>query len=528
MREYPANRGPVADARNLRRVEHAVARILAETERPVEVYEAALEAIGRPIGWQLGAVWELDPQDGCLHCVRTWRAGEAADEFQALSEALALAPGEGLPGRVLESGEPAWLVDAPADANFPRAAAARRDGLHAGFGYPLRSARGVVGVMEFFARELRAPDERLLATMRVVGSHVGQFVARRRAEEEVRSRESRLRAMLEAALDAVVSMDAQGHVIGWNNAAETIFGYPASEATGREMAELIVPPRLRDAHRRGLARFLETRRGQVLDHRLELTGMRSDGTEFPVELTITRISLPGAPTFTGYLRDITDRVTADQELRASRARLVEVADAERKRIQRNLHDGAQQRLTSVLLRLGMLRASSGPDYRLLDEAIDELAAGLDEIRVLASGLHPAVLTERGLTAALEALALQSPVPVELETIPDRRLPEQIEAAAYYVVAEALANVQKHAGARCVLVRVGTEDDRVEVAVMDDGAGGADEDGRGLRGLADRVESLGGTLTLESPAGGGTRLRAAIPLGPARPLPAATPPHRASA
>jgi PAS domain S-box-containing protein len=510
MSESAANRGPVADAQDLRRVEHAVARILAETERPVEVYEATLAVIGQPIGWPLGAVWELDPEDGCLHCVRTWRASEPGDEFQALSEAMALAPGEGLPGRVLASGAPAWLVDAPADANFPRAAAARRDGLHAGFGFPLRSARGVVGVMEFFARELREPDERLLATMGVVGSQVGQFVARCRAEEDVRARESRLRAMLEAAL------------------AESIFGYHASEATGREMAELIVPPRLRDAHRRGLARYLETRRGVVLDRRLELTGMRRDGTEFPVELTITRIAVPGAPTFTGYLRDITDRVTADQELQASRARLVEVADAERKRIQRNLHDGAQQRLTSVLLRLGMLRASSGPDYRLLNLAIDELAAGLDEIRVLASGLHPAVLTERGLTAALEALALQTPVPVELATLPDRPLPEQIEAAAYYVVAEALANVQKHADARRVLVRVATDDDRVEVTVIDDGTGGADEEGGGLRGLADRVESLGGTLALDSPAGGGTRLRAEIPLGATRPLQAATRPRRASA
>ena len=120
--------------------------------------------------------------------------------------------------------------------------------------------------------------------------------------------------MLEAALDAVVSMDADGRVIGWNPAAETIFGYPASETVGREMAELIVPPRLRDAHRRGLARFLETRRGSVLDRRLELTGMRRDGSEFPVELTITRIALPGPPTFTGYLRDITERVTAELEL----------------------------------------------------------------------------------------------------------------------------------------------------------------------------------------------------------------------
>jgi len=526
MSESAANRGPVADARDLRRVEHAVARILAETESPVEVYEAALEAIGRPIGWQLGAVWEVDSEDGCLRCVRTWSAGEPADEFRTLSEALALAPGDGLPGRVLTSGAPAWVVDAPADANFPRAAAARRDGLRAGFGFPLRSARGVVGVMEFFARELREPDERLLATMGVVGSQVGQFVARRRAEEEVRARESRLRAMLDAALDAVVSMDAEGRVIGWNPAAETIFGYRSIEAIGREMADLIVPPRLREAHRRGLARYLESRRGVVLDRRVELTGMRRDGTEFPVELTITRIALAGPPTFTGYLRDITDRVTAELELRASRARLVEVADAERKRLQRNLHDGAQQQLTSVLLRLGMLRASSGPDYRLLNQAIDELAAGLDDIRALASGLHPAVLTERGLTAALEALALRAPIPVELETLPDRRLPEPIEAAAYYVVAEALANVQKHAGPASVLVRVTTDDDRLEVTVVDDGAGGADQEGGGLRGLTDRVESLGGILALESPEGAGTRLRAEIPLGQT-PLAAATGRGRAS-
>jgi PAS domain S-box-containing protein len=255
-----------------------------------------------------------------------------------------LQSGEGLPGRVVMSGAPVWMVDAPEDGNFPRAEAARRSGLHAGFGFPLRSPRGVVGVMEFFAGGLREPDERLLATMAVLGSQLGQFVARRRAEEEVRASESRLRAIINAALDAVVTMDAEGRVTGWNPAAEAIFGSSADDAIGQEMAELIVPPRLRDAHRRGLARFLETGRGAVLDRRLELTGLRRDNTEFPVELTITRIPLPGAPTFTGYLRDITDRVKAEQEIRDSRARVVEAADAERKRIQRNLHDGAQQRL----------------------------------------------------------------------------------------------------------------------------------------------------------------------------------------
>jgi PAS domain S-box-containing protein len=504
------NRRSSANVRDLRRVEHAVATILAETERPVEVYDAALEAIGRPLGWLLGAVWELDPADGRLHCACTWNAGERTEEFEGLSAALALSSGEGLPGRVLGSGRPTWLTDAPVDANFPRADVARRSGLHAGFAFPLRSPRGVVGVMEFFSGELREPDDRLLATMAALGSQVGQFVARRRAEEEVRARESRLTAMLEAALDAVVTMDAEGRVIGWNAAAEGIFGYEANAAIGREMAELIVPPALRDAHRRGLDRFVRTGRGKVFDRRLELTGLRSDGSEFPVELTITRIAVPGPPMFTGYLRDITDRIAADQEVRESRARLVEVADAERKRIQRNLHDGAQQRLTSALLCLGRVRAASPNADPMLERAVDELSTGLDEIRELANGLHPSILTARGLSAALESLALRSPVPVEVDAHLHDCLPEQVEAAAYYVVAEALANVHKHARARRVVVRAAIRDGKLEVSVDDDGAGGADADGRGLRGLADRVEALGGCLSVESTQGSGTRLRAEIP------------------
>jgi PAS domain S-box-containing protein len=509
MRTFRARR-PTGDPRGLQQVEHEVARILAETDQPVEVYAAALEAIGTSLGWELGSVWEADPGSARLRCVRTWRSGGAVTEFESLSGRIELEPGEGLPGRVLGSGEPAWIADAPEDTNFPRADAARRTGLRAAFGFPLRSPRGLVGVMEFFSRELREPDPELLRTMRVVGSQVGQFVARRQAEAEVRANESRLRAMLEAALDGVVTMDDRGRVTGWNPAAEAIFGYTAAEATGREMAELIVPPSLREAHRRGLARFLETGAPTILDRRLELTGMRRDGTEFPVELTITRIDLPGAPTFTGYLRDIGDRKRAELELRASRARLVEVADAERRRIQRNLHDGAQQRLTSVLLGLGRLRETGSVADSLLDQAIDELATGLQEIRELANGLHPAVLSERGLAAALEALALRAPLPVELRGSPDRRLPEPVEAAAYYLVAEALANVQKHAAARRVEISAVLDDGLLRVEVADDGTGGADERGDGLRGLVDRVEALGGSLTVASPPGGGTSLRAEIP------------------
>jgi PAS domain S-box-containing protein len=514
MTDSLRNRRQSAEADGLQPLEHEVARILAQTDRPVEVYEATLRAIGLSLGWELGMVWELEGEDGRLRCVRTWHRDGPAPAFDATSAELTLTPGEGLPGRVLASGEAAWILDLSEDRNFPRAEAARRSGLRAGFAFPLHSPQGVVGVMEFFAGSVQEPDQRLLATLSVLGSVVGQFVARRRAEDEVRARESRLRAMLEAALDAVVTMDARGRVIGWNHAAETIFGYAASDATGRDMASLIVPPALRDKHRRGLARFLATERPTVLDRRLELTGMRQDGSEFPVELTITRIPLAGPPAFTGYLRDITARKEAEQALRASLARLVAVADAERRRIQRNLHDGAQQRLTSALLILGRIRASSGEHAALLDLATDELASGLQEIRELAGGLHPSLLTERGLGAALEALAMRAPVPVELRSLPDRRLAEPVEAAAYYVVAEALANVHKHARAAHVVVEATAGAQRLEVVVTDDGLGGADDQGSGLRGLADRVEALDGRLTVESPPGGGTRLHAEIPHGSA--------------
>jgi PAS domain S-box-containing protein len=500
-----------ADVGNIQRVEYAVARILAESDQPVEVYDAVLRVIGSSLGWELGAVWEIAPRDRMLRCIRTWHARGGFLEFEALSERITLREGEGLPGMVVESGEPAWIVDAPESPNFPRAAMARRSGLHAAFGFPLLSPRGVVGMMEFFSRELRQPDERLLETMRELGSQVGQYVARRQAEDAVRASESRLRAMLEAALDAVVTMDDAGRIAGWNHAAETTFGYRADEVLGREMADTIVPPSLRSRHRRGLTRFLKTEEPVILDRRMELTGQHKNGTEFPVELTVTRISLPGPPMFTGYLRDITDRKRAEADLRASRARLVEIADAERRRIQRNLHDGAQQRITGVLLNLGRVRQAPLEHPDLIDLAIDELSASLDEIRELARGLHPSVLSERGLVKAVEALAVRTSVPMELDADVRTGLPEQVEAAAYYVVAEGLANTLKHADAERVDVRMRTSDDVLLVEVVDDGIGGADEEGGGLRGLADRIDALGGTLALESPPGGGTRLMARIPL-----------------
>jgi signal transduction histidine kinase len=205
-----------------------------------------------------------------------------------------------------------------------------------------------------------------------------------------------------------------------------------------------------------------------------------------------------------------------EELHASRARLVEAGTAERRRLERNLHDGAQQRLVALSLTLrlaqGRLHKDTAAAERLLGAAQEELAHALEELRELARGIHPAVLSDRGLAAALEALAGRSPVPVHVTSLPPGRLPPPVEAAAYFVVAEALTNVAKYADASEARVHVSRSNGHAVVEVADDGVGGADPGrGSGLRGLADRVSALDGRLAVESPPGAGTVLRAVIPV-----------------
>ena len=207
---------------------------------------------------------------------------------------------------------------------------------------------------------------------------------------------------------------------------------------------------------------------------------------------------------------------ARDELAASRLRIVEASDTERRRLERNLHDGAQQRLVAlavgVRLAQAKLRTSPAEAERLLDEFSNELAQAIAELRELAQGIHPAVLTERGLDAALEVLAARAPLAVALDVCLPEDLPEQVETATYYTISEALANVVKHAGADSAAVRVGCPDRRVEVEIADNGVGGADADrGSGLRGLRDRVEALDGELWVESAPGQGTVVRAELPV-----------------
>ncbi len=314
----------------------------------------------------------------------------------------------------------------------------------------------------------------------------------------------------------------------WNPAAERIFGWSSEEMLGR--ADLPMAPPAKRAESEEL--FAKVRAGAwINDH--ETVRLRKDGT-------LVDVSIAAAPVRDGSGRvvgnmvaytDITERkaqaaevhrLNAElhvrlAELAASRARIVAAGDVERRRLERNLHDGAQQRLVTLSLALGAARAKVDSDpaaaRAALADAGEELAVALEELRELARGLHPALLTERGLRAAVEGLVARVPVPVEIAEVSDERLPEPVEAAAYYLIAEALTNATKYAEASKVRVRVALSNGSAVVEVADDGAGGADPaGGSGLRGLADRVETLGGSLEVVSPIGAGTLLRAEIPCG----------------
>jgi signal transduction histidine kinase len=246
--------------------------------------------------------------------------------------------------------------------------------------------------------------------------------------------------------------------------------------------------------------------------------LRADGERLVVAWTATPVDDVTGRTASLVLLsgvDVTERMQHEEEIRASRSRIIEAADEARRKLERNLHDGAQQRLVSlsVSLRLAesLLESDPAGAARVIGGSREELTAALDELRELARGIHPAVLTDRGLAAAVEALVVRTPLPVTVNT-PSDRLPAPIEAAAYYVISEAVTNVVKYAGATAVAVTVETGKGGVTVVVADDGAGGADpSEGTGLRGLHDRVAALDGTLSVDSPAGEGTRIIAVIPL-----------------
>ena len=344
---------------------------------------------------------------------------------------------------------------------------------------------------------------------------------RKQREVQLQRERDITETLMQAIPSLVVVVDTDGVVVdsgvdetraGVNNAFRQALGWPDSAIVRRSVLDFIDPA---DSYLALMA--IASAANGVPAHERESRWLRADGGRIVVAWTATPVDdVTGRRASLVLLSgvDVTERKQHEEEIRASRSRIVAAADEARRKLERNLHDGAQQRLValSVSLRLAEGKLHDDPDgaRAILSAAREELAAALDELRELARGIHPAVLTDRGLRAAIEAMLTRFPLPVELE-LPEERLPAPVEAAAYYVISEALANVVKYARASVVEVRVTEYDEQVTVAISDDGVGGADpEGGTGLRGLADRVAALDGAFLVESPEGEGTLVVAVLP------------------
>jgi signal transduction histidine kinase len=325
-----------------------------------------------------------------------------------------------------------------------------------------------------------------------------------RGARALRASEIRTRALLDAFPDLMFRIGIDGRYLDYR--APSDYDLVQPEVVGKTVWDRL-PEDLAEQFMQAGRKAIETQQVQELEYDL---AFGDETRHFE-----GRIAASGEDEFVLIVRNMTERYLHERELQASRQRIVAAGDEERRRLERNLHDGAQQRLVSLSLSLRLAESQMRRDpesaANILTGARDELAQALEELRELARGIHPAILTDKGLNAALDALASRAPIPVEIQT-GSSSLPPPVEAAAYYVVSEALANIAKYAEATSVQVSVAQQNGSAHVVVADDGVGGADPtSGSGLRGLADRIGALDGTLHVESAPGAGTTITAVIPL-----------------
>lgn len=337
-------------------------------------------------------------------------------------------------------------------------------------------------------------------------------------EDELGS-EQTYRAVFEAAPDGILVVGADGRILDLNPAAEQMFGYGKEELVGSEV-ETLVPAAARSAHRAERRAYVDEPHARPMGIGLELRGVRRDGTEFPVEISLSPLEVDGETRVISIVRDVTDR----KRLRQFGAGAMQAAEEERRRIARELHDDTAQRLAGLLIRLRLVRETGddGEREELLDQVREEVLASAESIRRMARGLRPPALQDAGLEAAIrghvrDRLEASSLLPdLEIEPVADR-LNGEVKLALYRIVQEALSNVLRHAEAERVRIRVQGRDGRVVAEVEDDGSGfdvpdsvEAIDRGLGLLGMQERATLAGGRLEIESERGRGTTIRVLVP------------------
>jgi PAS domain S-box-containing protein len=528
--ELSVQRADLHQAHRVLELEYDITAILAEATTPVEAAPRILRAICERTGFQLGAIWDLDPQTHVLHCVDVWHEADApASRFAAVTRETVFPPGEGLPGRVLQSGEAHWIADLAEDANFPRSAAAAAEGLRSAVGLPILLRGEVVGVLEFFGPERREPEPDLIKMMTTVGSDIGQLMERKRAEEALRQSELRFRTFAETASDAIVTVDGAGTIVFANPAAERVFGRPVSDVVGEDLV-MLMPERMRDAHRSGFARYQQTGRRHLSWLAVELPGLHRDGHEIPLEVSFGEFASDGRRYFTGIIRDVTERRRAEEALRRSREERIVELERVRRRIATDLHDDIGSSLTRISILSEVVRQRLDRHDSPVTEPLSLIAESsrdlVDSMSDIVWAINPKKdhlhdLTQRMRRFAADSftarnIALRIRLPDAGEDVP---LGANLRREVFLIFKEAVNNVLRHAACTEAEIDLTLAGGSLRLRLSDNGRGfdpGREGDGHGLMSMRERARGIGGQLEVRSKPGQGTTIELAIALEPRSP------------
>lgn len=371
-------------------VQYAISRALAEADELGQVAPIVLRTLADEFGWLTSSVWVLDKDGHSLRYLAMYAPDPRLAQWATDMQERRLAIGTGLPGRVWQSATPLWIRDTEEDEDFPRRDVARAAGLRHGFAFPVLVRGTVRAVVEFFGAGTQDVDKGQMDFMESVGHQLASFIARVDAQGAVALSEARKTGVLNAAVDAIVSADAEGRILEFNPAAERLFGRRRSDVIGHTIADILVPHELRSAHEGGLRRYIATGETSIMGQRVQTKGLRADGSEVPVELTVTEFRIKDQPMFTAFIRDITD----ERQAAIARERFMEILSHELRTPVTAIYGGAK------MLERGSL------DAEPRSELIADIGVEADRLYRLVEDLIVLTRAERGAAAmSLEPVRL---------------------------------------------------------------------------------------------------------------------------
>lgn len=486
-----------------------------------QVIRITLDGVRDLTHWPIGhAYFVREGENGHFASSNVWSVdqSEPFQGFQDATKEIHLSLSAGLPGRILAGRKPIWMMDLANPATFPRAPYALKAGLRHGFGFPVFVDQEIVAIMEFFSREEMVPSPEFETLMSQIGIQLGRAFERERAVNSLRQSEARYRALAETASDAILTIDESGTILYVNPATTRMFGYSTSELLFQNIV-ILMPEYLKDLHRAALANYVRTGIKHMNWHQIALSGLKSDGKEIPIELSLAEFVQDGNQLFTGIIRDITERKRAEEALQQLSANVLRLQDEERRKIARELHDSTGQYLAaiSMILEAPEQDLASTEAKQQLAEVRQLVVQCSREVRTLSHLLHPPLLDEMGLGSAIpwftEGFAKRSGVRIELE-LPAKleRLPPESELVIFRLLQEGLTNIHRHSSSEVAKIRLSLSEGLVILEIQDNGKGIEPQHqvGVGIAGMRERVKQLKGSFEIESNSRG-TLVRARLPL-----------------